>query len=69
MIEVSEQLEEAESLRIENLISFVTSVAKLNGIEVRRITGQLPQNCISINGKQHQVKNFLDENGFYPSNK
>lgn len=65
-IEISDQIEETEGMRIDNLVSIITRLSDLNGIRVQRENKQLPANCIAINGKQHQIKNFLDENGKYP---
>ena len=51
VIEISDDVETAEGQRIDNLVKFITRIAELNGVDIRRTSVALPSNCISINGK------------------
>lgn len=67
VIEISDEAEAAERLRITNLVELISSISDINNVQVRQLSAPLPRNSLSINGKLHQMKNYLNSDGLSPT--
>ena len=67
VIEISDDAEVAEHLRITNLVELISRISEINDVRVRQLSAHLPRNSLAINGKLHQMKNYLNSDGRSPT--